>query len=92
MLPPVSRWSVATRPTYSSSSLRILPRDAAECLVERNAQALVADRPVELALGGLERVLDGHGERTDERLPGAHRGGDDLEIVGELGIELAARA
>ena len=47
---------------------------------------------MELALGGLERILDGHGERTDERVPSAHRGGDDLEIVGELAIELAARA
>ena len=45
MLPPVSRWSAATRPTCCEVAVVHSARDDVEGVLERNAQLLVCRRP-----------------------------------------------
>ena len=70
--------------TCWKSSLFIRSRDLPERIRQRDADLLVGDRPPELALRRLGRVLDDGAQRPDEGLTGAHRRGDDLEVVRQL--------
>ena len=61
--------------------------DHLQGLVERDAQALVGEHAAELALGRLGRVFGDDAERAGERVAGAHRRRDDLQVVGQLVAE-----
>ena len=59
-------------------------RQLREGLLDRLAEPLVVDHALELAAGRLGGLLDHDLERAHEAVAGAHRAGDDLDVVREL--------
>ena len=66
--------------------------DAVQRRLERHAELLVGEHAAELAARRLRRVLDDDRQRAEERVPGAHRRRDDLQVVRQLVVEQASLA